>query len=148
MECKIVSFESTKVFGMEYRGKNENGEIPKLWEVFMQKYSQINPNGYEDMYGLYYDYDESGTFTSFAGVKFDNSKTLPEGMVIKEIPARDYAVFTFKGHISEIGVFWEKIYTEYMAKNNLTIDYGLSFELYDERFAKSGECDIYVPIKK
>lgn len=31
MECKVVSVSSKKVIGMEYRGKNENGEIPKLW---------------------------------------------------------------------------------------------------------------------
>ncbi len=148
MDCKVVSVSSKKVIGMEYRGKNENGEIPKLWEVFMQKYTQIKTPSSENMYGLYYDYDENNVFTSFAGLEVSEITSIPEGMVIKEIPSRDYAVFTFKGHISEIGAFWEKIYTEYMQKNNLVPDYGLSFELYDERFAKSGECDIYVPIKK
>lgn len=148
MECKVVSVSSKKVIGMEYRGKNENGEIPKLWEVFMQKYTQIKTPSPENMYGLYYDYDETGTFTSFAGMETSEVTAIPEGMVLREIPEGDYAVFTFKGHISEIGAFWQKIYTQYMAENKLTPDYGLSFELYDERFGKSGECDIYVPIKK
>ncbi len=148
MKCKIKNVAATKVIGMEYRGNNENNEIPKLWEVFMKKYTEIKTDTPQLMYGLCYDYEDTGIFTSLVGMSVNNITDIPSGMVLKEIPARDYAVFTFKDHISKIGEFWNAIYQDYLPENGLIPDFGMSFELYDERFAKTGECDIYIPINK
>ena len=148
MNCKVVHFDSKKVLGMEYFGKNENAEIAKMWEVFMKRASEIKTTSPEISYGLCYDYEDSGAFGYLAGLEAADLDEIQNGMILKEIPEGDYAVFTFNDDITKMPAFWNAIYSEYMPENNLEADYGLSFELYDERFCDHGECDIYIPIKK
>lgn len=147
MEHKIIEFPAKKVVGMVYTGKNAHQEIAELWKVFMTKYTEVEGSNSDIMYGLCYDYSEDGQFSYLAGVEVDSLVNLPAGMKLKEIPKRNYAVFTFKDHVSKMGAFWDKIYQEYLPANNLTPDFAMSFELYDDRFPKTGECDIYIPLK-
>lgn len=62
MNYKIVEFESTKVVGMVYTGKNQNSELVDLWKAFMERYQQIEQIASKIMYGLCYDYVSDGTF--------------------------------------------------------------------------------------
>ena len=48
---------------------------------------------------------------------------------------------------AEMPAFFDKIYEEYLPENKLKPDFAISFERYDERFSKTGECDIYIPVK-
>ncbi len=148
MNYKMIDFPAKKVVGMEYAGQNENQEIVGLWDAFMKRYQEVKGIHTQIMYGLCYDYEEGGAFSYLAAVEVDEMESMPEGMKLMSIPARTYAVFTFSDHLSKIGEFWDKIYAEYLPANNLKPEFGMSFELYDERFGKSGEFDIYVPIQK
>lgn len=56
-------------------------------------------------------------------------------------------MFTFKDHVSKMPDFFDQIYKVYLPENNLKPDFAMSFELYDDRFPKTGECDLYIPIK-
>ncbi len=41
MQGKIVSVDRFKAVGMTYFGDNNNGESPKKWQIFNQKFMEI-----------------------------------------------------------------------------------------------------------
>ncbi len=147
MSVKIVTLEAQKAVGLVYRGQNENGEIPRLWDVFNGRYKELKPSS-PVCYGLCYMDSEDNSFAYMAGVSVSDLETVPEGMEVTSIPAGHYAVFTFTEHISKIKEFWDEIYTRYLPENSLVPLNQMSFELYDERFQQNGECDIYIPVVK
>ncbi|MBF4695721.1 GyrI-like domain-containing protein [Fusibacter ferrireducens] len=147
MNYQMVSFESKKIVGMAYTGKNQNSVLVDLWKVFMKRYQEVEHTASEVMYGISYDYSGDGKFSYLAGVEVDTVTQLPNGMILKEIPGRKYAVFTFRDQLSKMPAFFDQIYNVYLPENNLTADLDISFEYYDERFSKTGECDIYIPVK-
>lgn len=147
MEAKVVNLKSEKVIGLVYRGPNQNGEIPAMWEVFNTRFKEIINPDLTKFYGLCYDCDMPGSFAYMAGLAVSEVTQLPEGMELQELPAGKYAIFTFKDPISKIGEFWDAIYKTGLKENGLEAVNGMTFELYDERFHQTGECDIYIPVK-
>lgn len=145
MSIKMVSLEAQTAVGLVYRGQNENGEIPALWDIFNGRYKEIKSNS-NVCYGLCYMDSDDRSFAYMAGLTVAQLETVPEGMEVITIPAGNYAVFTFTDHISKIKGFWDEIYTRHLPENGLVPLNQMSFELYDERFQQNGECDIYIPI--
>lgn len=144
MKAKIVNLEAQKAVGMVYRGMNENGEIPALWQVFNKRYNTLSPSN-NACYGLCY-MDADNNFAYMAGVTVDDLASIPEDMEVATIPGGKYAVFTFTDHISQIKGFWDRIYTEFLPQQGLVATEAMSFELYDGRFSVNGELDIYIPV--
>lgn len=147
MKCQIIELKPTKVIGIVYKGKNANGEIPEMWNVFNIRFKEIKNPDMSKFYGLCYDLSTAGAFTYMAGLGVDTVEEIPNGMELQEIPGGKYAIFTFKDHISQIGTFWDEIYKVGLKANNLEPLNSMTFELYDERFQLNGECDIYIPVK-
>ncbi|MGD2179429.1 MAG: GyrI-like domain-containing protein, partial [Anaerolineae bacterium] len=83
MEPNIVTQSAFTVVGMKYRGKNEQNEIPEMWEEFGPRMREIkhvvNPH---IAYGVMHNYDEeSGEFDYVAGFEVSSIAEVPEGMV-------------------------------------------------------------------
>ena len=146
MKAQVISLKSAKVIGMVYKGKNQSGEIPAMWEIFNKRYMEIKNSDMRVFYGLCYGYESNGDFSYMAGLAVDPISEIPNGMEVVELPAGKYAAFTFKDHISKIGEFWDAIYKIYLPENDLKPLPGMTFELYDDRFQLNGECDIYIPV--
>ena len=147
MKCQLIQLEPTKVIGMVYRGQNANGEIPEMWNVFNVRFKEVKNPDLTKFYGLCYDCDMDGGMTYMSGLGVQSVEEIPNGMELQEIPGGKYAIFTFKDHISKIGAFWDEIYKTGLKDNNLEPINSMTFELYDDRFSKTGECDIYIPVK-
>ena len=65
------------------------------------------------------------------------------------IPAGRYAVFTHRGHISDIRRTWYTIWNKALPDAGLTARQAPDFELYDRRFDPEtgrGEVEIWVPV--
>lgn len=92
MQGKIVSVDGFKAVGMTYFGDNNNGEIPKMWQIFNQKFMEIsNMSKPVLFYGICdSDMDEQGRFHYAAAVGVDSFENVPETMVTKTIPAKFY----------------------------------------------------------
>lgn len=142
---KIIELKDQLAVGMVYKGNNEKGEIPALWNVFNARYGELHPIS-NACYGLCYMDPIDGGFAYMAGVAVKDIQAVPEGMETLVIPGGKYAVFTFTDHISKIKDYWDQIYREFLPQNKLQPLDAMSFELYDERFHQNGECDIYIPI--
>ena len=151
MDPKIVTKKSFTVAGFKYRGKNENQEIPQLWQTYNRRFGQLRHRTPEKIaYGLMDNFDEqSGEFDYVAGTAVSSDKDLPADAVIWEVPEQTYAVFTCT--LPTIHETFDNIYSKWLPKSGAKRQPGIEFELYDERFSTEdpdSELDIYIPIQK
>jgi len=149
MEPKIVSRPAFTIVGMKYHGKNEQNEIPQMWEAFLPRVGDIqrivNPGV---AYGVCGNNDENGEFDYVAGFEVDTVTDVPESMVSWELSEGTYAVFT----CTLTGIreaFHHALYT-WLPQSGYRYTGGAMFELYDENFDPNSdepEMYIYIPIK-
>jgi predicted transcriptional regulator YdeE len=131
-----------------------DGVIPRQWQKF---FSEGMPGKIPDtkgpnLYAVYADYasDHNGEYTYVVGAQVKDSTTPPNGMVLKRVPAGQYAVFT-----TEAGPFakvvpaaWQRIF-KLEEEGKLKRAYKTDFEIYDERAQnpQNAQIDIYIGIK-
>lgn len=149
MEGKIVSIEGFQAVGLTYFGNNENGEIPNLWEAFNQRYKDIKHKSKSMLcYGICDgEPDSEGRFHYTACAEVDTFEGVPEDMETKAIPGGKYLMYTYRGAIKDLGVFYNDIFAQWIPASAHEIDDRPQLEIYDERFMSNGEFDIYIPIK-
>ncbi len=155
MEPVIKDFPEIKAVGLRYIGKNENNEIPEMWDEFMQRTKEIKnlkKEGYA--FGVCSPMSKNTLENGFeytACLEVNDFDGIPDKMAMVDIPAGKYAVHTYKGKISNIKDIYDYIFGTWRKETKLTVDNDRSdFELYDDRFkgeAHDSEVDIYIPIK-
>ncbi len=151
MEPKISNRPAFTVVGMKYRGKNENKEIPQLWQKFKPRMDEVkhkvNPHV---CYGVMDNFDmKSGEFDYVAGFEVKSTADVPEDMVCWEVPEQTYAVFPCT--LPNIVEAFRHVCKEWLPQSGYQRTDGPEFELYDENFQPDeGKLDmyIYIPIKK
>jgi AraC family transcriptional regulator len=150
MEPKIVSREAFTVVGMHYRGKNENNEIPQMWQAFGPRMPEIKHMVDQHVaYGISDNMDEStGEFDYIAGFQVKQVEAIPEGMVCWEVPGGSYAVFTCT--LPTLGETFQHAYKTWLPQSGHQPTGGADFEIYDEKFDSQDPnslFDVYIPIK-
>lgn len=99
--AKVEDQKSFNVVGLAVRTNNNaeatgQGEIPKLWQRFMQQNVAANiPNrADQDLLAVYTDYesDQTGEYTYLIGARVTSTADIPAGLTLKEIPAGSYAI--------------------------------------------------------
>ncbi len=150
MEAQILAKPAFTVVGIKYRGKNENREIPQLWDQFIPRLGEITHRAQPmASYGLIGNFDPStGEVDYVAGLGVENVASMPKDMVCWHVPAGQYAVFTTK--LSDnFQAFYHGIYTCWLPQSGYQHGGTPDFEYYDKHF-KGGNEDpfyIYIPIK-
>jgi len=150
VEPKIVGKPAFTVAGIKYRGKNEQNEIPRLWESFVARMQEIrNAVNPAVCYGVCDNMDgETGEFDYLAAVEVTDDADLPDGMVAWAIPAQTYAVFTCT--LPTIAKAYEHIYQTWLPASKYKRACGPEFELYDADFdhqQPESKLHLYVPVK-
>jgi AraC family transcriptional regulator len=150
MKAKIVKREAFTVVGLIHSGRNENNEIPQMWEALGPRFSEIRHVAKPDIaYGVIGSFDEeSGTFDYLAGIEVDRAADLPKGMASWEVPAGTYAVFTCT--LPTLGETHARIHSTWLPESGYERAPGPEFELYDEEFDprdSSSKMEIYIPIQ-
>jgi predicted transcriptional regulator YdeE len=162
LQPRIVTQQPFQVIGIAASTSNAKEAGPdaiigKQWHRFMGD-DLINkiPNRVDQtIYAVYTDYtsDADGQYTLILGAKvrpIPNPK-IPDGMVIKSVPAGRYAVFTTeRGPVIQVVVdTWKQIWAYYQSPQNGQRAYQADFEVYDQRAADSNnaQVDIYVGLK-
>ncbi|MGB8888278.1 MAG: GyrI-like domain-containing protein [Candidatus Korobacteraceae bacterium] len=159
---KIVDLQPFQVVGIAASTNNAKEAGPdaiigKQWHRFMSD-NLINkiPNRVDQtIYGVYTDYasDANGQYTIILGAKVRPipNPTIPDGMVVKTVPAGRYAVFTSeRGPVAKVVVdTWKQIWAYYQSPQNGQRAYQADFEVYDQRAAdpNNAQVDIYVGLK-
>jgi predicted transcriptional regulator YdeE len=156
---KSTSITPFTVIGIAVRTDNAkestaNGIIPKQWQKFFSEGMPGKIPGVTgtNFYGVYSDYasDHNGEYTYVIGQAVKGGTVAPSGMVVRQIPAGKYAVFT-----TEIGPFakvipeaWQRIF-KLEEEGKIKRAYKTDFEIYDQRAQnpQNGQIDIYIGLK-
>ena len=87
MEPKIIERGAFTVVGLKYRGKNENNEIPQLWQALGPRTGEIEHLADDTAaYGINVNMDmATGEWDYIAGFEVSSPEDVPEGMVAFEM---------------------------------------------------------------
>ncbi|MDT8717528.1 AraC family transcriptional regulator [Clostridium sp. 19966] len=153
IEPEIVEKDSFLLTGLEYKGENNNYEVPKLWNKFYKELDSLKvPFNADICYGLerYSEAGEKSYFTYLSAVEINKSDSVPSNFKTIKIQKSKYAVFPIKSIIENVPINISKIYSVYLPRTGLKIKGNYDFEYYDYRF-KANEKEscfhFYVPIE-
>lgn len=152
---KMKTKAAFRVIGKTCESTMKQNNIPALWDQFGKFNPQIpgilNPQAaigvcyFEEMDKM----TDDTPFTYLAGMEVKPDQEAPEGMLARDVPAAEYAVFEHVGSLATLHETYDAIYGEWMPKSGYSRAEADDFELYDERF-KFGQPDsvmeIWVPI--
>lgn len=159
MSLEIVLLPAMIFVGTELRTTWINKECYQAIPAFLQKQRTENNIGkisnkkYNDVVlSLYTNYTSdfsfnSGYYSLIFGTPVTNANNIPQGMVVKEIPAGKYAVFTAKG---PFGTAIAKTWIDEIWKNkDIQRTFTNDFEWYDSKSTddENSIVKIYIAIK-
>ena len=144
MKPKLVEHKAFKVVGIAARTNNAkeaspDGVIGKQWGRFINdRLAGTIPNRADgNVVAVYTDYASNvdGDYTFVIGARVTKAENVPAGMVVKDVPAGRYAVFTSdRGPVQQVVVAtWKRIWDAKKSELGGERAYKADFELYDER---------------
>jgi predicted transcriptional regulator YdeE/DNA-binding transcriptional MerR regulator len=150
MQPKIVNRTAFKAVGLSYVGKNEHGEISQMWNRFNAAAGKIQSVNDKEAFGLCFSTVEGpsqpGEFEYVACFEVADDTAIPAGMVYRQVPAYQYAVFTHHGKLDTLGETYQYIYNTGLAQAGLKVHPDkFDMEVYDENFKLgSDESKFYI----
>lgn len=119
---KVEEQKPFNVVGLAVRTNNQTeatgqGEIPKLWQRFVQQNvaASIPNRADQNLIVVYTDYDsdQTGEYTYLIGSRVTSTTDIPVGLTLKEVPAGSYAILdSEKGPVQEIlPKIWRQIWS-------------------------------------
>lgn len=168
MQPKIVETKPITLIGMSFYGDpfdthagwDEDNQIGLLWKRFMgflgknQSISALlQATAFYEVHIAGEETNKKGLFEVFVGVEFgaEQIKSMPVELSVKNLPATQYAVFTFQGQ--EIITDWEKIIQDWLLTSGYQSDGSYNFQHYTGQFKgmdrlDESVLDVYTPIRK
>jgi predicted transcriptional regulator YdeE/DNA-binding transcriptional MerR regulator len=152
MEPKFVNLPAFIVAGMRYFGKNQNQEISAMWGEANKRFGELKHVCDNAAYGVCFTLQDAapGEFEYVASLKVSSTENLPQGMVVRQVPAAKYAVFTHVGALDKLKDTYNYIYQTWVPQSGMQIAEGFDFEYYNEDFkdfAPDSRFYIYLPVK-
>jgi predicted transcriptional regulator YdeE len=126
------------------------GKIPMQWERFAPKIGKVPGQIGHASYGVCWNVSPGQGFEYLSGVEVKDATGLPAEFATVRLPARDYAVFMHRDHVSAIGDTIDKIWKDWVPQAGLNVASAPCFERYDEEFNPQtgmGGMEIWIPIE-
>lgn len=158
MQPKIVTKNTFMVVGIRGKSSLKNNTIPKMWQDFFPRITEIKHQTNNGSYGICeqipdFDMREFSAETEFSevvSVEVSKFEDIPNGMISKTIPEYTYAVFTHKGSLGTLRDTYDYIYGTWLPNSKYEFGNAEDFEFYNEKFIgidnPESEMYIYVPI--
>ena len=165
METQITTLKELYLAGMSFYGDpfsthgawtGEN-EIGRVWTRFMgylnENTDKVQAITHPDvLYEIHIFNDETitkGLFEVFVGAHLKSLEGVPLELLIKSLPASQYAVFTLKGE--EISTDWYSAAEKWIEEEGYQRCHPYIIQYYDERFKgvdqiEESILDVYIPI--
>ncbi|MEC1260136.1 AraC family transcriptional regulator [Bacillus swezeyi] len=159
MKYKVIEKESFQIIGKALEVTVKDGQnqtaIPAFWD-------ELNQNGFTDslqpyagplgFLGVCMDFnDQADTFNYCIGIE-KTTADLPEGCIVKEIPAATWAVFEAVGPVDQaVHQTWDRIFSEWFPATGYELANAPQLEAYPEDgdvMAKDHVTQIWIPIVK
>jgi predicted transcriptional regulator YdeE len=160
MNPRAVQQDEFTVVGIAVRTSNAEQMTPerpigKQWErLFKEGVLAAIPNKADgNIVALYTEYasDKDGEYTYVLGGRVTKVESVPAGMVVKNVPAGRYAVFTSeKGPVQKVVVeMWQKVWATPKSALGGDRTYKADFEVYDQRAKNPADSvvDLYVSVR-
>jgi predicted transcriptional regulator YdeE len=132
-----------------YRPETRN-KIPLQWERFAPNIGRVSGQVGRVSYGVCRNVSPAGEFDYVSGVEVRETKALAAEFVTVRLAAREYAVFTHRDHVSDIGNTIDRIWSEWAPYAGLKIAHAPAFERYSEEFdpkTGKGGMEIWIPLE-
>lgn len=150
-EPRFVDGEELLIAGLGERFTFEGTQgIPALWQRFVPHIGRVPGQQGWETFGLCCNPQEDGSFEYIAGVRVNRTDALPPGFTLQHLPARRYAVFPHRGHISSIHETFTAIFQRWLPESGLQMADAPEFERYSADFnpmAGTGQVEIWVPLQ-
>ncbi len=150
IEPQLVFKDDFLIAGIGYKGKNENFEIPKLWNELNLKVDSVKNRVNKDIcYGFESNFD-GGYFEYIAGVEVSDVKNIPRGMKVQGIKQCKYAVFPIPSVVENVPKCIGQIYSVHLPNSGLKAIGNYDFEYYDNSFEANNEntyISFYIPVE-
>ena len=160
MNPRAVQQDEFTVVGIAVRTSNAEQMTPerpigKQWErLFKEGVLAAIPNKADgNIVALYTEYasDKDGEYTYVLGGRVTKVESVPAGMVVKNVPAGRYAVFTSeRGPVQKVVVeMWQKVWATPKTALGGDRTYKADFEVYDQRAKNPADSvvDLYVSVR-
>lgn len=147
----LVGFEANTAEGFQVIGMcwgqlhGRKGEISNRTDMDFL----VGINDYSN-----YEEPEDGqkSFLYYAGAEVSNADNIPEGMIVKELPATDYVVFSYKGNCQDsMEPVAEYIYKEWFPQSTCVMNENAQYDFvrYGESMDEEGKSliEYWVPVK-
>jgi predicted transcriptional regulator YdeE/DNA-binding transcriptional MerR regulator len=136
MEMKLVERPAFSVMGLKYEGKNENQEIGRVWDQFNARVKAMPELIGPEAYGVCtWMNEETGVFEYVCSYAIKNVDVLPEGFVLRTVPAHRYAVFAHHGPLDTLRETYQNIFQVWIPQSGLKLHSDrFDMEVYDEAF--------------
>ena len=137
--------------GLARRHASDAGprDIPGQWDRFAQEPHVDTGRVGDAYYGVCWN-AKDGSFDYLCAFAVADTSRLPDGWTSLRIPARRYAVFTHREHISAIRHTWRAIWNEWVPTSGHTALDEPTFERYGPEFdgeTGNGGVEIWIPIQ-
>ncbi|MER8805945.1 AraC family transcriptional regulator [Mesorhizobium australicum] len=147
-------FETSRPFliaglGERYSCESSAG-IPMQWQRFAPYIGHIPGQVAGVFYGVCLNGDDAGNFDYVVGVEVRDFADLPKEFQRVRVPARKYAVFTHREHISTIRRTINTIWNSWLPASGHEVADAPEFERYGPEFdarTSNGGLEIWVPVK-
>jgi AraC family transcriptional regulator len=152
MPSRFSEHPAIDVAGLSQRyNRQTKHQIPALWQRFVPYLGSIPGRCGGTSFGLCHNYGADGSFDYLCGVHVAGSPTLPAQLTTVKIPRKTYAVFSHTGHISNLHLMWQAIFSEWLPVSGCTLEEEPNFEVYTDRFdprSGTGLVEIWIPLKE
>lgn len=150
MEPIVQRREAFRVMGIQARINPMSADYNDLWRNrFEPRFPEIRKYaGNQTCYGVYSPCGEPEMVDFVAGMRVGEVDVVPEGLVVRDVPACDEAVVECT--LSTIGPTWGRLYGEWLPGSGYAPDDSLA--AYEE--FPAGECGpdsrviIHMPVRK
>ena len=133
---------------------NKTGE---LWESFMRRRKKIMNSIGTALYSIqvydhlfFNDFNPDNAFEKWATVEVANFNTLPDEMETFTLPQGLYAVFLYRGPVSESPEIFRFIFKTWLPNSEYTLDHRPHFEILGEKYKNDdpgSQEEIWIPIR-
>jgi AraC family transcriptional regulator len=156
---EIVQLSAKTLVGKHLNMSFAENRTVELWKSFMPRLKEINHRISGDLFSMQL-FDERPNFSKFnptlmfekwAAAEVSDIDTIPDGMEAFHLEIGLYAVFAYKGSVSEAASFFQYIFGTWLPGSGYTLDSRPHFEILGEKYnndSADSEESIFIPIKK